>query len=261
MRNVLTAALFGAALVCAGPAAAAEWYVGGSAGYLWQQDSDNSGSTGAFATGNGAPTVPDQTPIAAGTPYGWSTEFDGGYTVSAETGLYYDSGLRSGIEVVYSQADVDRHSGVTLGGANIDGVDAAVVTGSATPLGATVGQVVADGRGEISNLALYANAYYGFETNTAFRPYVGAGIGVAQVEVNYSPSGVGIVDDDETKFAYQVKAGATYAVTPEWEVYGEYAYRATEDIDVQNDLFPGSLSIENEQHALSIGARYRFGVF
>jgi opacity protein-like surface antigen len=262
-RLLLAAALAGAAIAAPTYAAAKDWsskdwYVGGSVGYLLQQDSDNAGATGAFATGNGAPGVADGTAIAAGTPYGWTTEFDEGYTVSAETGFRKESGLRSGLEVVYSKADVDRHSGVTLGGTNIDGVDAAVLTGSSTQLGSTVGEVVADGRGEITNLALFANAYYDFDLGVGVRPYVGAGIGVAKVDVEYSPSGVGIIDGDETKFAYQAKAGASWAVTPGWEVYGEYAYRATEDIDLQNDLFPGSLSIENEQHAVSLGARYRF---
>ena len=130
-------------------AQAQEWYVGGSIGALSQDDSSNSGSTGAFTTGNGAPAVPNGTAVAAGTPYGWNTEFEDGMAASAEVGLRYGGGLRSGLELAYSKADVDRHSGVQLGGTVIDGVDAAVLTGSATQLGATVGAVVDDGRGEI----------------------------------------------------------------------------------------------------------------
>ena len=68
-----------------------------------------------------------------------------------------------------------------------------------------------------------------------------------------------IIDDGESKFAYQIKAGATYQINEQWEVYGEYAYRATDDIEVNNDLFPGSLNIENQQNVFSLGARFRFG--
>jgi opacity protein-like surface antigen len=237
---------------------AQEWYVGGSIGAVDQSDSDNSGATGAFTTGNGAPTVPAGTAVAAGTDYGWTTAFDSGMAVNAEAGLRYDSGLRSGIELSYTQSDVDRHSGVTLGGTALDNVDAAVLTGSATQLGATVGQVVADGRGEIRNLALFANAYYDFNRSGAWQPYLGAGIGVSQVDVDYSPSGVGIIDGDDTVFVWQAKAGVTWQFSPQWEAYGEYAYRQSDDITFDNQLFPGTLDIENQQSLLSIGVRYRF---
>ena len=59
--------------------------------------------------------------------------------------------------------------------------------------------------------------------------------------------------------AYQLKAGATYRLNDTFELYGEYAYRATEDIETNNDLFPGTLEIENQQNIFSVGARYRFG--
>ncbi|MEM6626984.1 MAG: porin family protein [Pseudomonadota bacterium] len=249
-----------AAVLSAASAQAQEWYVGGSIGIAAQSDSDNSGSSGAFTTGNGAPAIPFGTPIDAGTPYGWSTEFDDGLALSAEFGARIDNGLRAGVELTYTDADVDTHSNVTIGGGSIDDVDAAVLlTGSADQLGASVADIVADGQGDISTTALFANVYYDFNLSGALQPYVGAGIGLADVEVDYSPSGVGIIDDSETKFAYQIKAGATWRATDAWEIYGEYAYRATEDVELDNSLFPGTLDIENQQSVFSIGARYRFG--
>ncbi len=237
---------------------AGQWYVGGSLGYTQQSDSDNSGDTGSFTTGNGAPALPLGTPIGSGTPYGWETEFDGGFAVSGEAGLMYDSGFRSGIEITYSNSDVDGHSGVTVGGTNIDGVDAAVLTGSPTQLGASVGQVVDNGNGDISSLGVFLNLYYDFNKNGLIEPYVGAGIGLMSVDVEYSPSNVGIIDDDDTVFAYQLKAGATYNLNSNIDIYGEYAYRASEDIELSNDLFPGTLDVENTQHIFSLGVRYSF---
>jgi opacity protein-like surface antigen len=265
MRRLMIGVLCGAGLTLA-PAAYAQagdktWtkqtYVGGSLGYLDQSESDNSGRTGAFTTGNGSPVIPNGTAIAAGTPYGWNTEFEESITGSLEGGVRTSWGLRTGLEVAYSQADVDTHSGVRVGGVLIDGVDAAVLTGSATQLGATVGQVVADGRGEISNTALFANLYYHFGTGR-IQPYLGAGIGFSQVEVNYQPSGVLIIDDDETKVAYQLKAGAEAMLSDAWSVYGEYAFRKTEEVEFGNRLFPGTLEIENEQSVFSVGVRYTF---
>lgn len=235
-----------------------DWYVGGSLSYLMQSNSDNSGTTGDFTTGNGSPVIPFETPIAAGTPYGWETEFDGGWAISGEVGLLYASGLRSGIELTYSTADVDTHKGVNVAGTVIDGVDAAVLTGSRNQLGATVGQVVADGQGSISSTGVFLNLYYDFIELGSFYPYLGAGIGLMSVDVEYNPSGVKIVDQSETKMGFQLKAGLTWRTTENIDLYGEYVFRMTDDIEVDNSLFPGKLDIENKQHLVSVGLRYRF---
>lgn len=257
MKLMKTIAAIAAGVAIAGAASAQEYYVGGSIGLTQQNDSDNSGSTGAFTTGNlGDGNTLD---VAAGTPYGWSTEFDNGSAFSAEFGGRYSSGFRFGVEFVYSQSDVDSHAGVTLGGGNIDGLDAAAIAGSPTPLGATIGAVVADGRGDITNTGLFLNGYYDFNQAGALQPYVGAGIGYSDVSVTYQPSGITVIDDSEGKFGYQVKAGATWRLENQWEVFGEYAYRATEDIELTNQLFPGSLEIENTQNVFSVGVRYTFG--
>ena len=256
-KNLLLAGI-GFVLALPMTVAAGEWYIGGSLGYNMQADSSNSGDTGTFTTGNGSPAVPFGTSIPSGTNYGWDTSFDGGIALSAEAGLMYNSGFRSGIELTFSNADVDSHSGVTLGGTTIDGVDAAVLTGSRNKSGASVGQVVADGRGDISSYGVFANLYYDFNKNGMIEPYLGVGIGFMSVDVDYSPSNVGIIDDSDKVFAYQLKAGATYNISSNFGIYGEYAYRASEDIEVNNDLFPGSLDIENEQHIFSVGLRYKF---
>lgn len=257
MRLLVGSTLAAAGMLIASPANAEGWYVGGSVGINAQNDSDNSGTTDAFTTGNlGDGTTLD---VADGTPYGWSTEFEQGLAVSGEIGRRYGNGLRVGVELAYSDADVDTHTDVTLGGGPIGTLDAASVAGSPDPLGVTVADVVADGQGDITSTALFVNGYYDFGAGGAFQPYIGAGLGFADVNVTYNPSGIGIIDDSETKLAYQLKAGATYLVSDTWEVFGEYAYRATEDIEVNNDLFPGTLDIENKQNIFAVGARYRFG--
>nr|WP_070960374.1 outer membrane beta-barrel protein [Hyphomonas sp. Mor2] len=257
MNLIKLASLTAVSAVLAGAAAAQEYYVGGSIGFAQQNDSSNSGSTGAFTTGNlgDGSTLP----VAAGTAYGWDTEFDNGTAFAGEFGARFGNGWRGGVEIAYSGADVDTHTGVTLGGGSIDGVDAAAIAGSPTPLGVTVAAVVADGQGEITNTGVFLNGYYDFNTAGAFQPYVGAGIGFSSVDVTYQPSAITVIDDSETKLAYQIKAGATWQLDGQWELFGEYAYRATEDIELDNQLFPGTLDIENTQNVFSIGARYRFG--
>ncbi|MEM8615935.1 MAG: P44/Msp2 family outer membrane protein [Pseudomonadota bacterium] len=244
-------------LALAGAAAAQEYYVGGSLGLNNQSDSDNSGVTGAFTTGNlGDGSTLD---VAAGTDYGWTTEFDSGAAFGLEFGARYANGLRAAVEFAYTGADVDTHKDVTLGGGSIDGLDAASIAGATDPIGATVAQVVSVGRGDITNTAFFVNGYYDFNRESSFQPYVGVGLGFSDVSVNYQPSGIEVIDGSETKFAYQGKLGVTWWLNPSVEVFGEYAYRATEDIELNNELFPGTLDIENQSNSFSIGARYRFG--
>jgi opacity protein-like surface antigen len=257
MNLIKIASLAASGIALAGGAAAQEYYVGGSIGFAQQNDSSNSGSTGAFTTGDlGDGSTLD---VAAGTPYGWDTEFDNGTAFAGEFGARFGNGWRGGVELAYSGADVDTHTGVTLGGGSIDAVDAAAIAGSPTPLGVTVAAVVADGQGEITNTAVFLNGYYDFNTGGALQPYLGAGIGFATVDVTYQPSAITVIDDSETKLAYQIKAGATWQLEGQWELFGEYAYRATEDVELDNQLFPGTLDIENTQNVFAIGARYRFG--
>lgn len=252
--NLKLVACVSTLVVITGPAHANDWYIGGSIGLNSQSDSDNGGQTGAFTTGN----IGDGTtiPVAAGTDYGWTTEFDNGTALTGEFGKRYENGFRAGVEVFYTGADVDTHKNVTLGGGAIGTLDAAALASSPTALGVDIATLVADGRGEVTTTGIMLNGYYDFDLGNAIQPYVGFGIGYADVDVDYSPSGVGIIDDGEGKFAYQLKLGGTLLTEGPWEFYSEYTYRATDDIDVTNSLFPGSLSIENQQNLFAVGVRY-----
>lgn len=255
MRVCLTIAALWLFVLCTTAQAAYHgWYIGGAVSYLFQADSDNSGTTGAFTAGAGTDLE-----VAARTPYSWETEFDDGWGLSGEIGKMFVEGWRLAIELNYTSADVDKHSGVLLGGTDIGSLDAALlVPGSTEPLGVSVEQAVADGRGDLSTLGVFFNGYYDFNKEGAFQPYVGLGIGFVMADVEFKPSGVEIIDDDETVFGFQARAGAAYSITQYTDIYGEYTFRITDDIDVNNSLFPGDLSIENEQHLLSLGLRYRF---
>ena len=259
MKTLSTRLLAAAALAAtaAMPAFAQDYYISGSVGLVDQSNSSNEGVTGAFTTGNlGDGTTLD---VAAGTDYGWETEFDSGTAFALELGMRKDSGLRFGLEGVLSSADVETHRDVTLGGGAIGALDAASIASSADPLGVTVAQVVADGQGEIEQTALFLNGYYDFALSDTLSPYLGVGVGLADVDVTYAPSGIGVIDDGQTKFAYQGKAGLTLGFDAPVEVFGEVAYRATSDVETENTLFPGTLDVENKQLAFSAGLRFTFG--
>ena len=237
-------------------ASAQDYYLSGSIGVLDQASSSNSGETGAFTTGNlGDGSTLD---VAAGTPYGWETDFDSGFIGAAELGRSFDNGLRVGVELAYGSSDIETHSNVTLGGGAIGALDAAAIAGSPTALGVSIADVVADGRGDLDTFNIFLNAYYDFNAGGQFSPYIGAGIGLSQIDVQYTPSGIPVIQENGDAFGYQIKAGASYNVSDPIAVFGEFTYRTSEDITMENSLFPGTLDIENEQSIFAAGVRYRF---
>lgn len=81
------------------------------------------------------------------------------------------------------------------------------------------------GGGEAESWDVMANAYWDIETNSMITPYLGVGIGAANVDLDIA----GI--DDSWEFAYQGMAGLNFDVAPQWTLGAEYRYFATTEID------------------------------
>lgn len=234
-------------------------YVSGSIGAAMPQDSDNSGSfPNGFTTGTGT-TIPSGTSLPAGAPVGWKTEFDTGLFVSGSVGWAFNNGLRLEAELSHQTQDVDTHTGVTAAGIPLGSEDAAVLISGSPALGISVSDLVADGQGKVESTSLMLNAYYNLKLHDSpFSAYVGAGLGLADVDVDYKPSDVTIIEDGDTVFAYQLMAGLGYALTDSTTLYGGYRYRATEDIETTSSLFPATLKVENSASIVEVGLRYAF---
>ncbi|QFT77163.1 outer membrane protein [Erythrobacter sp. THAF29] len=246
-----------AALVAFPTAALADGpYVGVSGGVVLPEDSSNAGEFDADV-----PATPDFGAIPAGTEVGWETQFDTGFAISGQAGYAFENGFRLEAEVAYSEYDVDTHTGLTVGGANIDGADVAILTrGAADPANPTVGAVIADGQGKVTNFGLFGNVFYDINTGSAFKPYVGGGIGYQWVDVDYMPSGVAVGADEDGTFAYQLMAGASFEVSDNFEIFGQYTWRdSTEEAEIPLTLVPATLGVESSQSIISAGVRVGFG--
>ena len=248
-----------AALAALSAPAAAQQYVSGSLGVNMQTDSDNSGAFSRdFVTGDGV-AVPPGAVLPAGTAVGWTTEFDTGLFASAAYGYRLNEMFRIEAELSYQSADVDTHTNVQAGGGALGAADAAVLITGSAPLGVTVAGLVADGQGELTSTGLAINGYYDLPIeNTPFALYAGAGVGLAEVKVEYAPSGVGIIDDKEMSAFFQAMVGGSYAISDSTSFFGGYRYRAYEDAETDSVLIPASLDIENSSHILELGVRYSF---
>lgn len=251
----LTAA---AATLLAGPAAAQQ-YVSGSAGINLQADSDNAGAlTRDFVTGDGV-AVPAGTSLPSGTDVGWTTEFDTGLFLAGAYGLRFNETFRVEAEISYTSSDVDTHTDVTVGGGPLGGADAAVLITGSPALGVTVADVVAAGQGDITSVGYAINGYYDvISDDLPIDLYVGAGVGLAEVNVEFNPSDITIVDDTEMVGFFQLMAGGSFPLAEGTDLFGGYRYRQSGDVDVDSALIPATLEIENTNHILEVGVRYAF---
>ncbi|GJL96023.1 MAG: hypothetical protein DHS20C05_24280 [Hyphococcus sp.] len=240
-----------------GAAHASDYYVSltGSASMLG--DSDNDGVfSGDFTTGEGI-SIPAGTVLPDGTPVGWRTEFDTGFAVSGALGKRYGA-FRGELEVAYQKNGVETHQGVSAGGIPLASEDAGVLITGSPNIGVTVSDLVADGQGNLSTTFVMVNAYYDFDAAGRLKPFVGAGVGIGFVDVNYSPSAVPIIQDDATEFAYQGVAGVAYEVSPSIDLLIAYRYRATSDVSVEASLFSADFEVENRSSIVEAGLRFNF---
>ena len=124
------------------------------------------------------------------------------------------------------------------------------------------GSTLAGSKGEAKSDAFMLNGYYDINTNSAFVPYLGGGIGMAKVK--FDDFGVDaipdVLNDNESQFAYQFMAGGEYRFADTWGLFAEYRYFATADVDVSTSTATGSVanSITYKTNNVLVGARFMF---
>lgn len=114
--------------------------------------------------------------------------------------------------------------------------------------------------GRVDAITVMGVANYEFDTNSALRPYVGAGAGLARLHFDnvgdLSVPGLRYNDWDSA-FAWQVGAGFNYAVAPNVDLSVGYRYLDTTPVTMKEAGQRAKFDYNN--HALLIGARYTFG--
>lgn len=110
--------------------------------------------------------------------------------------------------------------------------------------------------GDTKTTSFLINGYYDFENDSAFTPYLAAGLGFARVKEGFALPDFGYGpmswSDSDTVFAYQIGAGCEYAVTPTISIDARYRYFGTSDPSF------GSTDAEFSSHNLMLGARFKF---
>lgn len=234
------------------PAGAADgWYFGIEAGATAALDADNESQGDAMAmAGDPAggilllpglplltllPTPGSDPTVTPGEDIRFESRYDDGFNLGLTVGVAYPSGLRPEAALRYRENDyesLDLQQG--FGDAN----------GSTAP---------ADG--SFSSSSLMGNVWFDFLKHHVVSPYIGAGIGVARVDIdNLGVGGQSSVDDSDTVFAYQGGAGLSYALSELATLSLDYRFFATDDPEFRTSVNP--LVTEYATHNLGLGFKY-----
>ncbi len=148
--------------------------------------------------------------------------FDTGVGFVGAIGNALGNGARVELELGYRTNDLDEVKIDGLGSASLDG--------------------------DFSALSLMGNAYYDFPTSGKFSPFIGGGIGYANVEADLDD----IDSEDDNVFAYQLMLGGSIAASENLYVDLQYRFFGTEDPNFGGD------DAEYTTHNVMIGLRHNF---
>jgi opacity protein-like surface antigen len=158
-----------------------------------------------------------------------SLDTDTGFLIGGVLGYHWgDTGLRSELEVSYSQANLD---GFDIDWDNEPGGDHPPL-----PDGDDL-----DFDGDVSVTYIFGNLWYGFGDLMdmgGISPYIGGGLGVGFVNVDVdSIEGIGLdASGDETGFAYQLGGGIMWNLTDNVALDLGYRWRGVMLDDYDEDL-------------------------
>ena len=166
-------------------------------------------------------------------PTSQSFEPNVGFNGGAAVGLRFSSyGLRGEVEYRYTSSDVDE---VRNEGVEVPPVEALDDT--------------------LSAHSVFGNLIYDFEPISSFVPYIGAGVGIANVS--------SIEGNDDTAIAFQVKGGVEMPLTSGSAISLEYSYMRTGELELGPQEFsPDIVTIISDTDPYSVSSltlSYIFG--
>jgi opacity protein-like surface antigen len=115
--------------------------------------------------------------------------------------------------------------------------------------------VTSDATGRLNQTSALLNGYLDFPTGTSITPYIGGGVGVAQVQLddfNIAGSGVPNSSSTDTVNVFQVSLGGASRVNEHFDLDFRYRYAITSDPSFDN------AKMDLSGYLLTFGVRYKF---
>jgi opacity protein-like surface antigen len=232
--KVVFAALSLASAAVGTPAAAAD--LGGQRYAAPMQTFDDTPTYKYYLGVRGGLAFPQDTGFNA---YGFDVKnsYDTGYTVSGIIGTELAKSsmgrLRGDIEVGYTTSDVDDHKVSGFGRFK--------------------------GHGALDQTFAMASLYYDFNTGSVFRPFIGAGGGIAEVKLSKQglTGGDTLLSGSDTAYAYHLTAGTNIALSSTLDLELAYRFMGTTGAEIRSADGTKN-SIDTHDHQVLIGLRQMF---
>jgi opacity protein-like surface antigen len=131
-----------------------------------------------------------------------SIDYDTGYLLGAAVGYAVTPNVAVELEYAYRNADATLRESLSLPGEDKQNFSE---------------------NGTVTSNAVMVNGLYRFDpmgAAGAVQPYLGGGIGGVKVDFDGDKTG--------TEFAYQLMGGVSYALNPNWSLYGEARWFSTD---------------------------------
>ncbi len=170
-------------------------------------------------TGEGPPPPPPPSSPSGSGLTSSNLEFDTGWAALVQFGHKWENGFRGEIEASRRVNDLDD------GGAGVVG-------------------------GEFRQWAVMGNVLYDIALGLGgLQPYIGAGLGVARINIEGN--------GHDSVFAYQGIAGIAYNISQNLALWLDYRYFATQDPELNVPPI-GRVEIDNANHTVLVGLRWFF---
>ncbi|MFT5180375.1 MAG: OOP family OmpA-OmpF porin [Alphaproteobacteria bacterium] len=113
------------------------------------------------------------------------------------------------------------------------------------------------GSGDVDAMTLMGNAFYDIGVTQKLDLYLGGGLGLADVDYSsVSPVGATSVNDNDLGWAWQLGAGAAYAVTDRLKLTLDYRFLNIEDLDFPTSPSVAEVDAKYRDHAIFVGLRF-----
>jgi opacity protein-like surface antigen len=106
--------------------------------------------------------------------------------------------------------------------------------------------------GELTSFSIMANVWYDFCPDATFHPYIGGGVGWADVELDLSEAG----SASYTGFAWQAAVGVGFDVTDNMRLNLEYRWFDVPDAEF--NIGGTDMGIDYELQEIIVGMRINF---
>lgn len=151
---------------------------------------------------------------------GTQASYDLGLAAGGYVGFYVQENIRLEAELSYRSNDIDKRGGVPIAG-------------------------------KAESVAVMANAFFDFKIESAVEPYLGAGIGFA--EVDYTITGLTF---DDTVIALQLVGGMGIEIAPATQLTVDYRLFVTDDLNIGGGVGFGDVEYVNS--AILVGIKRSF---